>query len=162
MALLPPYPTHLAVRWVHVLGMAALFGGAALVWLVIRRDVADDATDGGVRATTACLQVAVAYEWLFWAGAGLLVLTGVGNLGAMAPAIPAPASSWGTTFSVKLLGVVGLLLGSLVRTLGVVGLLARAPSRLAPTEVGRLRTGYAATALYLLLVVLLAEVLAHG
>ena len=155
MALLPPHLTHLAVRWVHLLGMAALFGGAVLAWGMLRRDA--------LRETpAAALHVAAAYEWLFWAGAGLLVLTGVGNLGAIAPAIPGPGTPWGTTFSVKIVGVLGLLLGSLVRTLGVVGLIERAPLRLAPVEFDRLRVGYAATALYLLGVVLLAEVLAHG
>lgn len=159
MALLPPSLTHLVVRWAHVLGMAALFGGAVLVWLVLR---ADGATVRSHEARTSGLRVAAAYEWLFWAGAGLLVLTGVGNLGAMAPAIPGPSTSWGTTFSVKLLGVVGLLLGSLVRTLGVVGVLAREGVRLRPGALAGLRAGYGATAVYLLLVVLLAEVLAHG
>lgn len=155
LALLPPHLTHLAVRWVHLLGMGALFGGAVLCWGMLR-------DDSLLETPPAALRVSAAYEWLFWAGAGLLVLTGVGNLGDMAPAIPGPATPWGTTFSVKLVGVIGLLLGSLVRTAGVAGLLWRAPTRLAPTELDRLRTGYAATALYLLGVVLLAEVLAHG
>lgn len=155
MALLSPHLTHLVVRWIHLLGMAALFGGAVLAWGMFRHATLRETPLAGLR-------VAATYEWLFWAGAGLLVLTGVGNLGAIAPAIPGPGTSWGTTFSVKIVGVLGLLLGSLVRTLGVVGLLSRAPTRLAPAESDRLRFGYAATALYLLAVVLLAEVLAHG
>lgn len=155
LALLPPGPTHVAIRWAHLLGMAALFGGAVLCWGLLRRDAIHE-------TPAATLSVSAAYEWLFWAGAGLLVLTGVGNLGAMAPAIPGPSTPWGTTFSIKLLGVLGLLLGSLVRTLGVVGLVVGSPTRLAPVAFARLRVGYAATAVYLLGVVLLAEVLAHG
>lgn len=158
MALLLSHPTHVLVRWFHLLGMAVLLGGAALVWTVLRRDP----THAAAEASTAVLRSAAAYEWLFWGGAGLLVLTGVGNLGALAPTIPGPATTWGTSFATKLLGVVVLLVGSLVRTLGVIRLLGRDPSQLAPTTVGRLRGGYAATALLLLVVVGLAEVLAHG
>lgn len=153
MALLPPGPTHLLVRLVHVLAMATLFGGALLCWWLLRHDD-PDATDVG-----PALGVAATYERLFWAGAGLAVLTGVGNLGALAPAIPGPGTAWGAAFSVKLLGVVFLLVGSLVRTLGVVGVAGGEPG---PAVVERLRVGYAATAALLLCVVVLAEVMAHG
>lgn len=155
MALLPPYPTHLAVRWLHLLGMAALVGGAVLVWAALRYGADHD-------PPTASARLAATYEWLFWAGAGLLVLTGVGNLGAMAPAVPGPGTTWGTAFSIKLVGVFGLLVGSVVRTLGVVGLLVSPPGRSGPGTSERLRVGYAATTIYLFLVVLVAEVLAHG
>ena len=159
MALLPPNLVHLAVRWVHVLGMATLFGGAVLAWMAMHGD-GTPAARGETRSSP--LRIAAAYEWLFWAGAGVLVLTGVGNLGSMAPVVPDPATGWGRTFSVKLVVVLGLLLGSVVRTLGVVGLAAEAPSRLTTAAFDRLRFAYVATAVYLLLVVLLAEVLAHG
>lgn len=148
MALLPPYPTHLAVRWLHVLAMAALVGGALLCWGLLRRDASDP------------LPVLRTYEWLFWAGAGLAVLTGVGNLGVIAPAIPRPGTSWGLAFTVKLVGVLGLLVGSAVRTLGVLDLADA--SDLPPTIFDRLSIGYAATALWLLGILVLAEVLAHG
>ena len=160
MALLPPHLVHLAVRWVHVLGMATLLGGAVLLWGRLHAASAPANTVAS-EATAAPLRLAATYEWLFLAGAGLLVLTGVGNLGAMAPAIPGPATGWGRTFSVKLVVVVGLLVGSMVRTLGVVELCARA-SRPGVPSFDRLRFAYAATAVYLLLVVALAEVLAHG
>ena len=168
LALLPPHATHLAVRWLHLLGMATLLGGAVLAWALFRLDDRPDAAGvGGVAALDAgtsavALRVATAYEWLFWAGAGLLVLTGVGNLGAMAPAIPDPTTPWGAAFSVKLVGVFGLLLGSLVRTLGVVALSEQSTDGLSSAVLDRLRLGYGATAGYLLVVVLLAEVLAHG
>ena len=155
MALLQPLLSHLLVRWVHVLGMAALFGGAVLVWGVLRLDEASEDPPAGLR-------VAATYEWLFWAGLGLLVLTGVGNLGSMAPAIPGPETRWGAAFATKLLGVFGLLIGSLIRTLGVVGVRSRRASRLSPRVFLRLRAGYAATAVLLLSIVALAEVLAHG
>lgn len=149
MALLPPGPTHLAVRWLHVLAMATLVGGALLCWGLLRRQDSDE------------LPVLRAYEWLFWAGAGLAVLTGVGNLGVIGPAVPHPRTAWGMAFSVKLVGVLGLLLGSAVRTLGVLHL-ADASGDLSPAILDRLRTSYAATALWLLGILALAEVLAHG
>ena len=159
MTLLPPHLTHVAVRWLHVLGMAVVFGGAALVWLVLR-----DGDDHRLPPApgSAGLRVAAAYEWLFWAATGLLVLTGVGNLGTMAPAVPGLATPWGSTFAVKLAGVLALLLGSLVRSVGVVGLLATRSTATGSAVAGRLRRAYAATAVYLLALVALAEVLAHG
>jgi len=149
MALLPPGPTHLAVRWLHVLAMATLVGGALLCWGLLRRRAADP------------LPVLRTYEWLFWGAAGLAVLTGVGNLGAIAPAIPRPATSWGLAFSVKLVGVIGLLVGSTVRTMGVLDLPPDS-NALPQTVLDRLRIGYAATALWLLGILVLAEVIAHG
>ena len=62
----------LFVRWAHVAGMAAILGGALLVWwLGVRRDRAE-----------VVVGVAERYEWIFWAAIGLQVMTGVGNLGA--------------------------------------------------------------------------------
>lgn len=140
---------HVLVRWVHVAGMAVLVGGAALAWATTRSG--DDATP-----------TAVVYEWLFWGAVGLVVLTGVGNLGAMAPAVPGPETRWGTTLAVKLAAVLGLLAGSLVRTLAVVRWRALdAPA--GDTQTGdRLPAVYAGTVGYLLVLVALAEVLAHG
>lgn len=138
----------LAIRGVHLLAMALLFGGSVLTWAVFR-------TGGDAR-----LRAAETYEWLFWAGAGLLVVTGVGNLGALAPAVPDLDTAWGLTFGLKLVAVVGLLVGSSVRTLAVVRWTDAAP---VPSAVERwFRLAYAATAGYLLVVVSLAEVLAHG
>lgn len=138
---------HLLVRLVHVAGMAVLLGGAALVWG--RARVASDDDAAGV------LALASAYEWLFWAAVGLVVLTGVGNLGALAPGVPGPDTGWGLTFAVKLAAVVGLLVGSLVRTLAVLRWRDGAPGR-------SVAAAYAATAGYLVVLLALAEVLAHG
>lgn len=135
---------HVLVRLVHVGGMAVLLGGAVLAWAQSR--------SGADALTTATV-----YEWLFWGALGLVVLTGVGNLGAMGSAIPGPASDWGAVLAVKLAAVVGLLAGSLVRTLAV------ARWRAADGPPGdRLGATYGATAGYLLVLVALAEVLAHG
>lgn len=135
---------HLLVRSVHVLGMALLVGGAAFTWGYLRW-VASSGETG--------LAVAAGYEWLFWTALGTMVVTGVGNLGALAPAVPGPGTAWGGTLMVKLLAVLGLLLGSAVRTL-LVDRVRTAPATLTPW--------YGATAAYLVGLLALAEVLAHG
>jgi hypothetical protein len=144
---------HVLVRLVHVAGMAVLLGGAVLAWAQLRTGTDDP------------LATAAAYEWLFWGVIGLVVLTGVGNLGAMAPAVPGPGTDWGLTFAIKLAAVVGLLAGSLARTLAVARRRALADSsneRPCVASLGRLPAVYAATVGYLLALVALAEVLARG
>ncbi|SFL25965.1 hypothetical protein SAMN04487950_3092 [Halogranum rubrum] len=139
--------SHLAVRWLHVLGMALALGGALLAWASLRLDL----------PTSAALAVAAAYERLFWAAMGLLVMTGVGNLGALAPSIP--GGEWSETFSLKLFLVGLVLLGSLVRSLLVVDARRTSADTL---ETVSLRRAYAATSVFLGLILVLAEVLAHG
>jgi len=102
----------LFVRWAHVAGMAAILGGALLVWwLSLPRNRANDGM---------VVHVAERYEWIFWAAIGLQVMTGVGNLGAFGDALPASASGWGTKLIVKLVAVLALAVVSVPRTLVVV------------------------------------------
>lgn len=147
----------LAVRTVHVLAMAALLGGAVATWLVAREGLADP------------LAVAARYEWAFWGAVGVLVATGVGNLGALGP--PGPGSAWGRTLTWKLGLVAAFVLGSLVRTLAVVratggagvGDATATPAADAQSEARTFtRRAYALTAWAVLALVVLAEVLAHG
>lgn len=168
--------SHLLVRTVHVLGMALLLGGGALTWVVLRWTDPPTATDPADRARTAPdtvggsdsadeaavsstgvgvgpPAVAVGYEVLFWTALGAMVVTGVGNLGALAPAIRGPGTAWGATLTVKLLAVLGLLVGSALRSL-VVERSSGAPRALSPW--------YAATTASLAGLLVLAEVLAHG
>lgn len=140
---------HIAIRVVHVLGMALLVGGAVAVWGYYRW------LPDGLQSETR-LAVAAGYEWLFWGAMGVLVMTGVGNLGALAPGLPGPESGWGVTFTVKVIGVLAILVGSIVRTLTI------ARSRGATVGPQWLRRAYGITALALAGVVVLAEVLAHG
>jgi hypothetical protein len=136
--------THLFVRWLHVLAMAVALGGAALAWGVSH--VADGETT---------LAVATTYEFAFWGALGALVMTGVGNLGALAPAIP--RGRWGTALLAKLGLLVLVLVGSAVRSAAVRA--ARDASAPATTTLER---GYALTAVALAALVAFAAVMAHG
>ena len=135
----------LVVRYVHVVAMATAFGGALLVtWLAWRLPPA------------RIIDLALRYEQLFWLAAGVLVMTGVGNLGAFGAALPAPATGWGRTFIAKLVLIAVLMLVSLPRSLAVVRLST------AIAAAARLRAIYAATSGLLAAIVALALVLAHG
>ncbi|MDX1748129.1 MAG: hypothetical protein R3324_19520 [Halobacteriales archaeon] len=140
----------LLVRWVHVLSMALLLGGAVSVWWMFRTAPTDAL---GLR-----IAAAAAYERLFWLGLGLLVATGVGNLGAMAPAIPT-SGPWAEMFVGKLGLVIVLVVLSLGRSLGLnrVQSGSRSVRRVRP-----IRHAYAMTAILLVGIVAVAEVLAHG
>lgn len=136
----------LAVRWLHVAAMATAFGGAILVTWLTWRGPADRIAD-----------IAIRYEQLFWGAAGILVMTGVGNLGALGPALPAPGTAWGSTFITKLLIVAILVAISLPRSLAVIEIASRAgPVRPA------LRAIYGVTTGTLAAIVALAVTLAHG
>lgn len=136
----------LAIRWLHVAAMAMAFGGAFLVTWLAWRGPADRIAD-----------IAIRYEQLFWGAAGVLVMTGVGNLGALGPALPAPVTDWGRTFITKLLVVAILVAISLPRSLAVIVLASRAE----PARAG-LRAIYGVTTGTLAVTVGLAVTLAHG
>jgi len=135
----------LAVRYLHVAAMATAFGGALLItWLSWRLPAA------------RIVDVAVRYEQLFWLAVGVLVMTGVGNLGAFGDALPAPASAWGRTFIAKLVLIAALLIVSLPRSLAVVRMTATSASG------AGVRSIYTATSGLLAGIVALALELAHG
>jgi hypothetical protein len=138
--------------------MGVVLGGATLTWWQLRRA----GTTGGTPA--AALETAAAYEQGFWTGAGVLVATGVGNLGSLAPYLPGAGTRWGTALAAKLLLVVALLALSVVRTLVVHRFrrLGDEGTEVPESTADVLRIGYAATALSLGALVALAEVLAHG
>ena len=146
---------HLFVRWAHVAAMATALGGALLVTAVVFSR----------REPSGALAVTLAYERLFWAAAGILVMTGVGNLGAFGRTLPEPATEWGSALTVKLLAVAALLVVSLPRSLAVLRLEARkagpVPDAVEARIHGALRAIYGATVALLAIIVLIAEVLAH-
>jgi uncharacterized membrane protein len=160
-----PALTSVVIRWLHVVAAALVLGGAGLAWWTVRSATRTD--DPG--HTAAALSLSRAYEWAFWAAVGVLVATGVGNLGVLAPTIPEPGTDWGTTLSLKLVAVFTLLVGSVVRTVLAAGSLSEYTVRLAsgqpridPRRLAALRSAYAITTIWLLALVGLAEVLAHG
>jgi uncharacterized membrane protein len=145
-----PVSTSLVVRLAHVVAMAVALGGSLLLWPTLARGPARLAPDG-VRVAAAAR-----YERLFWAAAGVLVTTGVGNLGAFGAALP--RGDWGAVFALKLLAVVTGLPASALRTL----LVARCRAANGPTVARPLALAYGVTTVWLVALVVLAEVLAHG
>src|SRR5438445_13331037 len=108
---LDPHVLHVAIRWLHVAAMATAFGGAVTVLALATRPAGDSA--GTV------LSVALRYEWIFWGAAGVLAMTGIGNLAAFGADLSGPSTPWGATLVVKLGSVLALVFFSLPRTLAV-------------------------------------------
>ena len=136
----------LAIRWLHIIAMATMLGGAVLVsWLAT------------AATSNALLSVAVRYEQLFWVGIGVVVMTGVGNLGAFGLSLPPPITTWGGTFMAKITLVAVVVVLSLPRSLVVARIAsgARASTRM-------LRWIYGATAGGIAAIAALAVWLAHG
>ncbi len=133
----------LSVRWLHVLAMAVALGGSVVTWSLLQ-------------TSESATHVAERYEWLFWPSMGVLVATGVGNLGALSPAVPSPSSRWGMVLTAKLVIVLLLLLFSVVRTVLV------HQSATSDGSPRTLRASYGVTTGLLLVLLAFAEVLAHG
>lgn len=141
------------IRWFHVAAMAVAFGGAGLMSLLTF-------ARPGIRAAEL-VRIATVYERAFWAAAGVLVMTGVGNLGVFGAQLPSRDSAWGITLLAKLALVVALMLVSLPRTLVVAQLGALeddTPARIGPL-LARL---YLLTLGALVVVSALAVRLSHG
>lgn len=139
----------LVVRFVHVLGMAVVLGGALFAWDGFRSGPA--ASDPLRRATR--------YEWAFWGVLAAMLVTGIGNLAAVGA--PPPSTTWGTVLAVKLLLVLALVVGSFLRTLVVLRLGSDRPAD-GTAVADALRPWYGATLVALVVLVSLGEALAHG
>ncbi len=150
---LDPHVLHVAIRWLHVAAMATAFGGAVSVLAFSTRP--------GVSSTSAVVAVAVRYEWIFWAAAGVLAMTGIGNLAAFGAALLGPATSWGATLLLKLGSVLALVVLSLPRTLAVARINASIGVN-AQASVATLRSLYGATTGAFGVILALAVWLAHG
>ena len=149
---LDPQVLHVAIRWAHVAAMATAFGGAITVLAQATRPAGDPAS--------AVLSVAIRYEWMFWAAAGVLVMTGIGNLAAFGADLSAPSTPWGTTLALKLGSVLALVILSLPRTLAVARMSHAADTT--PPTIVRLRNLYGATTAAFAVILGLAIWLAHG
>ncbi|APW98695.1 DUF2214 domain-containing protein [Halobiforma lacisalsi AJ5] len=137
---------YLLVRTLHVLTASLLTGGTALLWLAFRVD------DVAVALLTW-------FEGFFWAGAGLIVFTGLGNLVAFG--VPGPGTTRGAALSIKLGVIFALVVGSLVRTFAVARY-GRADVQAVNEDDDWLRQLYAATGWGLAAIIVLAGVLARG
>lgn len=148
-----PHVLHVAIRWLHVAAMATAFGGAVTVLALSTRP--------SVGTAGAVVTVAVRYEWLFWAAAGVLAMTGIGNLAAFGAGLLGPATTWGTTLVLKLSSVLAVVVLSLPRTLTVARMSASTEA-LAPGVVSAVRNLYGATTGAFAVILGLAVWLAHG
>src|SRR5436305_12407572 len=133
--------------------MATACGGTITVLAMATRPAGDPAS--------AVLSVAIRYEWMFWAAAGVLVMTGIGNLAAFGADLSGPSTPWGATLVLKLGSVLALVVFSLPRTLAVARL-AGPTEAIATGVVTRLRNLYAATTGAFAVILGLAVWLAHG
>jgi putative copper export protein len=149
---LDPNVLHVAIRWLHVAAMATAFGGAITVLALSARPGADSAS--------AVISVAIRYEWMFWAAAGVLAMTGIGNLAAFGPALLGPATNWGATFVLKLGSVLTLVVMSLPRSLAVARMSSTGGN--ARASVTTVRNLYGATTAAFAVILALAVWLAHG
>ena len=147
----------LVIRWLHVGAMAAVLGGALLLLFL----AVETPHDHEAEHDSLLLRTAEAYEWLFWAAVGLLVATGVGNLGALGDDLPDDGTVWGRKLTAKLLTLLALLTFSIVRT-SFVARLTLGPAPALTAGRATLRTLYAGTALLLVTVLSIALSLAHG
>ncbi|MGH8103635.1 MAG: hypothetical protein ACREJQ_03840 [bacterium] len=145
------------VRWVHVVSMAVILGGVGLVWSMAPKSRSETPITFAV-----FLRAAEKYEWLFWGAFGLIVMTGVGNLGAFGNAVPDPYSSWGRIFSIKISIVFAFILVSVVRGLVAAGLSASDAGALNPRGCRLLSGLYGVTLLLVAAILLAAEELSHG
>jgi len=146
------------IRWVHVFSMAFLLGGAALLWILFWSAQSSRQPEND----RMLLVVAERYEWFFWLAIGLLVMSGVGNLGALGKALPKRQTAWGGTLIVKLSLVLILVVCSLLRTLLITHLKATGHWALSTSGHKMLQGAYASTLLVVVVVLTLALSLAHG
>jgi hypothetical protein len=137
--------------------MAILLGGSVLVTTTLATTRIPPAP-----SVSRLPEIVVGYEWLAWLGLGVLVMTGVGNLGAFGMALPGPQTAWGLKLTIKLVLVIVLLLGSMLRTLLVVHLSNDERDSLSAAALTTMRVLYAATTGLATLVLFVAVALAHG
>jgi hypothetical protein len=150
------YRLWFAVRYVHVASVALLAGGAMMI-------AASALVPRGGRADDALLSAASLYEFAFWLMIGIVVATGVSNLGLKGEGLMGPWTAWGRALTTKLGAVILLLALSLVRSDFVIRCGA-ATSAAGVADRGRAILGalYAATVAMLLGALWLGLGLAHG
>jgi hypothetical protein len=143
------------VRWIHVTSASVLIGGALLVIILSLTWAYRDESQ-----RHSLLELMQIYEVAFWAGIGLIVMSGVGNIAHFGEGLPQPESMWGHKFTIKLLLVVIFLILSLVRSLSV-GLVRGLPDNSAELRMGVLTGMYGGTLLLVLTILGFAMAMSH-
>ncbi len=144
------------VRWLHVTSVAFIFGGALLIFVLLHF-VSGNRDTSARRVLFDLMRV---FEWGSWASLGLVIATGVGNLGHFGESLPEPRSDWGRQLTLKLGLVLVFLIFSAVRTLSV-ATAASQPPETAPKTQRTLGTLYGITAASVGTIVAVAIALAH-
>jgi hypothetical protein len=157
-SVMDPHSLSWIIRLVHATAMAVMLGGAVMVWAIALRLNVLLPPD-----RAALLRAAAApYEWTFWGAIGVLISTGVGNLGAYGAGLPGPVTGWGEKLVVKLALVLVLLLWSLVRTVWVIRLEATTAMAISTTGRHVAQVLYAGTVVLGGAILTIAVSLAHG
>ena len=102
------------------------------------------------------------YEIVFWVAIGLLVMSGIGNLGVFGKGLSDWHTPWGMKLFIKLMFVAVLVFFSLVRTFIVSRLYLSNLQELSASWLHNMERFYVATALLLAIILTLALGLAHG
>ena len=150
--MLDGHTTHIAVRTLHVLAATVLVGGPLSMTLLTA------ATRRDRPAPAAILAIATRTEVAYWLAFGIIVATGIGNLGALGNGLPASGTTWGTTLTLKLITVIALALFSAVRAIVIA---RHSTNHTAPASIS-LSWWYGTTTAVTAAVVALAIWLAHG
>jgi uncharacterized membrane protein len=148
----------LLTRLLHVTAMAYLFGGALLLWVLFRIFTPQLPNDRQI----FILKAAEIYETGSWMALGLVVLSGVGNLGFFGEGLPGVETTWGTRLALKLITLFLYLLFALYRTLLIAGIRRLYAGNPDSTRVHSLSRLYAGTAIFLLIILTEAMILSHG
>lgn len=146
------HTTHVVVRMIHVLAATVLVASPLSMTLLTA------SARHAPSSPFAILVLATRIEVAYWLAFGIIVATGVGNLGALGSGLPDPGTTWGLTLTLKLLLVGALALFSAVRAI-VVARHSTNPTTLAATT---LSIWYGTTTTATTLVIALAIWLAHA
>ncbi len=145
------------VRLVHLSSASLLFGGALLIFILLYLSKRKPG-DPGWPVIQDVMRI---YEWAAWLSLGLIVATGIGNLGHYGDALPGPRTEWGRELTVKLGLILVFLFVSAMRTLTVLMAASEAVSSAPARVVNTLRNLYGATAVFVAGIVAIAVSLAH-
>jgi len=147
---------HFAVRWIHVFSMSLLVGGAALMYITCHLAKSEPLIDRSL------LRLLYGYEIVFWVAIGLMVMSGIGNLGTFGNALPNLQTAWGMKLLIKLILVVTLTLCALVRTFVVYRISLADVCNRSISWLQVMERFYVATLLLLAVILTFALGLAHG